>query len=265
MPTVVPPARDEISGTAPNPDSATARAGFGKLHDYLMNLLGAAGTAAAALIALGGSVIGRGVFTAATTSAAQDELGATATGKSVFSAASQTAARVGLGAGTIGESVFTSVTAANARVHLGAGTTGGAVFTASTQNDAQNAIGAATFGKTLLATATSNSAQQAIGLGAIFGVGSKFALDTNTSGKSISIQMGSEVVATNGAGGGVINFPQAFGTQCASVVFSIGDNNNGVISIVGIAGQTTHAYAGFQTNAPSSNVLVNWMAIGHNY
>jgi hypothetical protein len=265
MPTVVPPARDEISGTAPNPDSATARAGFGKLHDYLMNLLGSAGTAAAALIALGGSAIGRGVFTAATTSVAQDEIGGTATGKAVFISVSPLAARTSLGSGTVGDAVFTSVTSANARTQLGAGTTGGAIFTASTTNDAQTAIGAATFGKTLLGTSTANAAQQAIGLGAIFGVGSKFALDTNASGKSISIQMGSEVIATNVSGGGVIGFPQAFGTQCATVLFSIGDNNNGVISIVGIAGQTTHAYAGFQTNAPSSNVLVNWIAIGHNY
>jgi microcystin-dependent protein len=52
MATVIPPIRDDISGTAPNPSNAVARAGFGALHDYLMNLLGSAGTPAAARTAL---------------------------------------------------------------------------------------------------------------------------------------------------------------------------------------------------------------------
>lgn len=48
--------RDEISGTAPNPDSATARAGFGKVWDILSYLLFSgdnSGTKAQALTALG--------------------------------------------------------------------------------------------------------------------------------------------------------------------------------------------------------------------
>lgn len=53
MATVTPPARNDISGTAPNPSNAVARAAFGELHDYLMNLLGSAGSPAAALAALG--------------------------------------------------------------------------------------------------------------------------------------------------------------------------------------------------------------------
>ena len=52
MPTVLPPVRDDISGTAPNPSNAVARTAFGVLHDYLLNLLGSAGTAAAARTAL---------------------------------------------------------------------------------------------------------------------------------------------------------------------------------------------------------------------
>jgi hypothetical protein len=52
MATVTPPIRDDISGTAPNPSNAVARTAFGVLHDYLMNLLGSAGTPAAARTAL---------------------------------------------------------------------------------------------------------------------------------------------------------------------------------------------------------------------
>jgi hypothetical protein len=52
MATVTPPIRDDISGTAPNPSNAVARSAFGVLHDYLMNLLGSAGTPAAARTAL---------------------------------------------------------------------------------------------------------------------------------------------------------------------------------------------------------------------
>lgn len=52
MATVLPPVRDDISGTAPNPSNAVARTAFGVLHDYLLNLLGAAGTPVAARTAL---------------------------------------------------------------------------------------------------------------------------------------------------------------------------------------------------------------------
>jgi hypothetical protein len=52
MATVTPPIRNDISGTAPNPSNAVARTAFGVLHDYLMNLLGSAGTPAAARTAL---------------------------------------------------------------------------------------------------------------------------------------------------------------------------------------------------------------------
>jgi hypothetical protein len=53
MATVAPPVRNDISGTAPNPSNAVARAAFGALHDYLMNLLGSAGSPVAARTALG--------------------------------------------------------------------------------------------------------------------------------------------------------------------------------------------------------------------
>lgn len=53
MATVLPPVRNDVSGTAPNPSNAVARTAFGVLHDYLMNLLGSAGTPAAARAALG--------------------------------------------------------------------------------------------------------------------------------------------------------------------------------------------------------------------
>lgn len=52
MATVLPPVRNDISGTAPNPSNAVARAAFGVLHDYLMNLLGSAGSPKAARAAL---------------------------------------------------------------------------------------------------------------------------------------------------------------------------------------------------------------------
>ncbi|WP_399696618.1 hypothetical protein [Xenophilus sp.] len=52
-----PPARTEISDAYPNPSNAVARAGFGKLWDYVTGLLGGTGNPAEARAALGlGSV-----------------------------------------------------------------------------------------------------------------------------------------------------------------------------------------------------------------
>jgi len=48
-----PPNRNEISDTYPNPTDAVARAGFGKLWDYVTGLLGATGNAVEARAALG--------------------------------------------------------------------------------------------------------------------------------------------------------------------------------------------------------------------
>lgn len=53
MATVAPPAKTEISDTYPNPSNAVARVGFGKLYDYVVNLLGTVGSPATALTALG--------------------------------------------------------------------------------------------------------------------------------------------------------------------------------------------------------------------
>lgn len=57
MPTVALPPRSSISGTSPNPSNAVARAAFGVMHDYLVNLLGSDGSATAALAALGLSAV----------------------------------------------------------------------------------------------------------------------------------------------------------------------------------------------------------------
>lgn len=53
MPTVLPPTKNDISGTAPNPSNAVARAAFGKLHDWAINLFGSTGTPEGARAALG--------------------------------------------------------------------------------------------------------------------------------------------------------------------------------------------------------------------
>lgn len=53
MATVAPPPRNDISGTAPNPSNAVARAGFGSLWDYVTNLLGITGSPETACTALG--------------------------------------------------------------------------------------------------------------------------------------------------------------------------------------------------------------------
>lgn len=52
MTTVAPPARADISGTAPNPSNAVARAGFGALYDFVTNLLGTVGSPETARAAL---------------------------------------------------------------------------------------------------------------------------------------------------------------------------------------------------------------------
>ena len=74
MATVLPPVRDDISGTAPNPSNAVARTAFGVLHDYLMNLLGSAGTPAAARTALGSTATGDALFTTTSTTTARATL-----------------------------------------------------------------------------------------------------------------------------------------------------------------------------------------------
>jgi hypothetical protein len=53
MPTVLPPARTELSAPYPNPTNAIARTGMGKFYDYVTNLLGTLGTAVDARAALG--------------------------------------------------------------------------------------------------------------------------------------------------------------------------------------------------------------------
>lgn len=53
MPTVLPPAREELSAPYPNPTNAVARIGQGKWWDYVTNLLGLAGTDVGARAALG--------------------------------------------------------------------------------------------------------------------------------------------------------------------------------------------------------------------
>ncbi len=60
-----PPLRTEISDTYPNPSNAVARAGFGKLYDYVVPLLGSTGNAAQAREALGVLGEGGGTFTGA--------------------------------------------------------------------------------------------------------------------------------------------------------------------------------------------------------
>lgn len=63
MTTVVPPARTEISDTYPLPSDGTARIGFGKLWDYVTNLLGTAGSPLTARTALGVGTTDSPVFT----------------------------------------------------------------------------------------------------------------------------------------------------------------------------------------------------------
>lgn len=53
-----PPLKTEISDTYPNPTNAVARAGFGKLYDYVTGLLGATGDPAEARVALGAAASG---------------------------------------------------------------------------------------------------------------------------------------------------------------------------------------------------------------
>ena len=93
MATVAPPARTDIAGT---PSNAVAKTAFGVLHDYLLNLLGSAGSPAAARTALGSTATGDALFTTASASAARATLGSTATGDALFTTASASAARTTL-------------------------------------------------------------------------------------------------------------------------------------------------------------------------
>ena len=72
MATVAPPARTDIAGT---PSNAVAKTAFGVLHDYLLNLLGSAGSPAAARTTLGSTTVGDAVYIASSQAAAQSALG----------------------------------------------------------------------------------------------------------------------------------------------------------------------------------------------
>ena len=71
MATVAPPARTDIAGT---PSNAVAKTAFGVLHDYLLNLLGSAGSPAAARTALGSTATGDALFITSTATAARTTL-----------------------------------------------------------------------------------------------------------------------------------------------------------------------------------------------
>ena len=93
MATVAPPARTDIAGT---PSNAVAKTAFGVLHDYLLNLLGSAGSPAAARTALGSTATGDALLTAANAADARTALGSTATGDALFTTASAVTARTTL-------------------------------------------------------------------------------------------------------------------------------------------------------------------------
>lgn len=117
--------------------------------DKAGNLAGIANSTTA-LTNLGGTAVGRAVFTGATGAAARTALGSTAVGDAIFAAATATAARTTLGATAVGDAVFIAATAVAAQTALGGGATGRTLFGAATTAAARTAIGASATGDALI-------------------------------------------------------------------------------------------------------------------
>lgn len=98
-------------------------------------------TSNGALVNLGGTSTGIGVFTSTTPAIALTALGGTAVGQAVFTAATAGDGQTALGGTTVGKAIFTTASAGAARTTLGGTAVGQAVFTAVDQAAAQAAIG----------------------------------------------------------------------------------------------------------------------------
>lgn len=72
-----------------------------------------------ALANLGGSTVGRAVFTASNTATAQQQLGGSTVGRAVFTASDDASAQSAIGGSTVGRAVFVASSAAAAKAALG--------------------------------------------------------------------------------------------------------------------------------------------------
>lgn len=130
------------------------------------------GSANVALMLTGTLALASGGTGATTATQALTNLGGTVVGRSLFTAADQTAARSSLGAGMIGDSLFTAATAAAARTTLGLGTMA-----------VQNADAVAITGGTITGVDLTGSTIPASGvIGTIAAAGSLGQVQFNTSG-----------------------------------------------------------------------------------
>lgn len=75
-------------------------------------------------------------------------------------------------------------------------------------------------------------------------------------------QWGSAVVTTNGAGGGIFSWPEAFPSAVFSAVVCPGDNTPALYRCSVIATQLTIASVGIATDEISSSIRINFMAVG---
>lgn len=114
-----------------------------------------------------------------------------------------------------------------------------------------------------IAAGGSVGAPQLGNAGALFSA-TAAAVGSNTTPSMALFQVGSNVVSTNGAGGGSVTFTTAFPTGVWTVVAQIGDNNIGAggSTINIIQAQVSLTGFGFQTNQLSQTIRVNWIALG---
>ena len=113
---------------------------------------------------LGGTTVGRGVFTAANATAAQTAIGGTTVGRAVFSAADAAAAQTAIGGTTVGRAVLSAADATAAQTAIGGTTVGRAVLSAADAVAAQTAIGGTAVGRAVLAAADAAAGRTALGI-----------------------------------------------------------------------------------------------------
>ena len=113
---------------------------------------------------IGGTAIGKAIFTATTTAAVHDLLESGTAGLRVFKAATTAAAVDLLGAGAVGKVVFAAATTAAALDSVGAGTVGKLLLATATTAAALDSLGGGAVGKQIFATATTAAAQTALEL-----------------------------------------------------------------------------------------------------
>ncbi len=243
-------------------DSATVLSAYAKL------LLDDA-DAATAQTTLGGTTVGKGVFTAASAAAGQTALGITATAQTLLDDTSVGAMQTSMGMSTYIKTLMDDVDGATAQTTLGGTTVGKALFTAASASAAQDALAISALVKTLLDDTTAAAIWGTLG-----GAGSNTAAGgwIRLPYFNMLIQWNSVVSTVSGGGGGAsVGFHQAFSNTLYVLLAMNGDSATASVTfndyIPGRATSSSLLVCKNSTTAAAiadgTNLRINWIAVGY--